>query len=140
MSTFRAFSFLALLTLAIPSLNAQNFHGAPDSAKQMESPNENDPQAVAKGKPLYHLRCARCHGERGEGSGNIPPLAHGKIKAASSGEIFWFITQGDKKNGMPSWATLPKQQRWLIISYLRALGTAKATPAATPPEAEPAAK
>ncbi len=106
----------------------------------MENPNENDPQAVAKGKPLYHLRCARCHGERGEGSGNIPPLAHGKIKAASSGEIFWFITQGDKKNGMPSWATLPKQQRWLIIDYLRTLGTAKATPAAAPPEAEPAAK
>ena len=143
-STFRAFTLPALLAsllLAVPILNAQNFHGAPDSAKQMENPDENDPQAPAKGKPLYHLRCARCHGERGEGSGNIPPLAHGKIKASSSGEVFWFITQGDKANGMPSWATLPKQQRWLIITYLRTLGTAKAqVAAAAPPEAEPAAK
>jgi hypothetical protein len=64
------------------------------------------------------LRCARFHGERGEGSGNIPSIAHGKSQAASAGELFWFITKHEGENGMPSWATLPKQQRWHIISYV----------------------
>ena len=30
----------------------------------MVNPEEGDPQAVIAGKPLYHLRCARCHDEQ----------------------------------------------------------------------------
>jgi len=55
---------------------------------------------------------------------NIPPLAQEKIKAATPGELFWFITQGDVNNGMPSWATLPQRQRWLIVNYAKNPGTA----------------
>ena len=36
------------------------------------------------------------------------------------GEIFWYITKGDINNGMPSWATLPRQ-RWQIVSYVKSL-------------------
>ncbi len=113
------------VTLSTPALlNGQTaFHGAPASAKSMVNPEEGDPQAVIAGKPLYHLRCARCHGEQGEGSGNIPAFVHGKINSATSGELFWFITKGDKPNGMPSWSSLPKEQRWKIISYVKALGS-----------------
>ena len=75
--------------------------------------------APRNAKALFHLRCARCHGENGEGSGNIPALKAERIKAATPGEIFWFITKGDVPNGMPSWATLPKQQRWQIVSYVQ---------------------
>ena len=42
--------------------------------------------------------------------------------------IFWYITQGDAANGMPSWASLPKQQRWQVITYLKSMsGTAAGT-------------
>jgi len=121
--------FLAT-TLFCSSLKAQNssFHGAPASAKQTVNPFENDPEAAVAGKPLYHLRCARCHGEKGEGSGDIPPFVHGKIGAVTSGELFWFITKGDVPNGMPSWASLPKQQRWQIITYVKALAASKTVP------------
>ena len=54
------------------------------------------------------------------------PLAEQKIKAATPGEIFWFITKGDVNNGMPSWATLPQRQRWLIVNYVKTLGTPQA--------------
>lgn len=104
----------------------QNFRGAPDSAKQTQNPFEDSPDAIQAGKPLYHLRCARCHGERGEGSGNIPPLRDAAIRAATPGEIFWFITKGDLKHEMPSWASLPKEQRWKIVSYVKTLGAPKA--------------
>ena len=106
---------------------AQNlpFHNAPPSTKEMTNPDAGVSKAAAAGRPLYHLRCARCHGERGEGSGNIPSIARGKVQSVSDGELFWFITKGDVPNGMPSWANLPKQQRWHIISYVKNLENAK---------------
>ena len=41
-------------------------------------------------------------------------------QAATDGELFWFITQGDVNNGMPSWAAFPEERRWQIVSYVKA--------------------
>jgi mono/diheme cytochrome c family protein len=118
--------FVAALPGVLFSASTKNFRGAPDSARQMQNPFEDSTDAIRAGKPLYHLRCARCHGERGEGSGNIPPLRDDAIKAATPGELFWFVTKGDVPHEMPSWASLPKEQRWKIVSYVKVLGTPKA--------------
>ena len=103
------FVILAITTAILLGSLAQaqdaNFHNAPASSKELKNPYEG--REVPNAKALFHLRCARCHGENGEGSGNIPPLNAERIKTAASGEIFWFITQGDVPNGMPSWAKLP---------------------------------
>ena len=128
-------SVVAVLAIAVLVVNAKtaNFRGAPDSAKQLANPYEGSADAAKAGKPLYHLRCARCHGERGEGSGNIPRLKDQTIKTTTPGEIFWFITKGDPKNEMPSWASLPKDQRWKIITYLKSMNLANLpAPAAEP--------
>jgi glucose/arabinose dehydrogenase/mono/diheme cytochrome c family protein len=113
------------LLLGWTALLAQdaNFHNAPASTKELKNPYAG--QQLASEKPLYHLRCARCHGESGEGSGNIPALATGRSQSASDGELFWYITNGDVNNGMPSWVTLPKANRWQIVAYLRVLGGSK---------------
>ncbi len=110
-----------------------NFHNAPASAKELKNPYEG--QLPPNAKALFHLRCARCHGETGEGSGNIPPLKVERIKSVAPGEIFWFITKGDVNNGMPSWATLPRQQRWRIVSYVQSLGRPQSVQSSSPPEA-----
>jgi glucose/arabinose dehydrogenase len=110
----------------------KNFHDAPASAKQMTNPYSGP---AAAGRLSYQNSCSNCHGANGQGSGNIPQLTGGRMKAATDGELFWFITKGDVDNGMPSWASLPEQQRWQIVSYLRTLGTASATPARSVPEA-----
>ena len=83
-----ALAFYVIAILA-GSLHAQNtdFHNAPESAKQLTNPYEGVPEAVKAGKPLYHLRCARCHGERGEGSGNVPALRSGLIRKVTSGGV-----------------------------------------------------
>jgi mono/diheme cytochrome c family protein len=109
----------------ITALLAQDsaFHGAPPSAKQQKNPFEG--QHPPSGKADYLSRCASCHGQNGEGTGNIPALATGKAQGASDGELFWYITKGDVNNGMPPWASLPEEQRWQIINYLRILGSMK---------------
>ncbi len=124
---------VAVLATAVLVVNAKtaNFRGAPDSAKQLANPYEGSADAAKAGKPLYYLRCARCHGERGEGSGNIPKLKDQTIKTTTPGELFWFITKGNPKNEMPSWAGLPKDQRWKIITYLKSMNLAN-LPAAAP--------
>jgi mono/diheme cytochrome c family protein len=106
---FACLVVVAAVPAALLQAANQNFRGAPDSTKQMQNPLQDSPDAIQAGKPLYHLRCARCHGERGEGSGNIPPLRDAAIRAATPGEIFWFITKGDVKHEMPSWALEDRQ-------------------------------
>ncbi len=84
----------------------------------MKNPYSGNASAAAGGKKLYAQNCAQCHGNNLQGMGPAPPLQSGNVKSAKPGEIFWFITNGDLNNGMPSWSNLPKQQRWQIITFL----------------------
>ena len=121
--SFAKCASIALFFIASSQAQTQSFHNAPPSVKEEKNPYEG--QHPASGREAYHLRCAQCHGENGEGTGNIPPLATGPAQGASDGELFWYITKGDINNGMPAWGTLPAEQRWQIINYIRVLGSLK---------------
>src|SRR5271163_4422375 len=94
------------------------FHDAPASTRATKNPYEGQPAAVLAGKQLYARNCLSCHGKLGKGTGNVPSLVDGKLDSVPPGEIFWFVTRGDKDNGMPSWAFLPASQRWKIVTYV----------------------
>ena len=142
------FSFSLLPIAALPTVD-QPFHDAPASARAMKNPYAGEP-AVEAGKQIYARNCLACHGKTGQGTGNVPSLVDGKLNGVSAGEIFWFITKGDKENGMPSWAAMPEEKRWQVVSYVRALASGKAmvsgkgatgstsTSSAPTPTAEPA--
>jgi glucose/arabinose dehydrogenase len=116
----------------------KNFHDAPDSAKAVNNPYEGQSAAIDAGKTLYARNCLACHGKAGKGTGNVPSLVDGKLNGVPQGEVFWFVTQGDKDNGMPSWAFLPEEKRWQVVSYVEALAAGKVT-AASSAAATPAA-
>src|SRR5215472_8391167 len=109
---------VGLFTLPLGAQNA-SFHGAPASAKAIKNPYSGNAEAASAGEAIYARSCAACHGNSGAGVGNVPPLAHGPAQQASDGELFWYITQGDIKNGMPPWAQLPEQQRWQVVTYMK---------------------
>ncbi len=113
---------MSLLRLSASSAQAPAFHGAPPSAKITRSPYSGPPDVASAD---FATRCAKCHGANGEGSGNVPALAAGPSQAATDGELFWYITKGDVDDGMPSWKSLPEQQRWEIVRFIRVLGGAK---------------
>lgn len=96
-----------------------HFHNAPSSSAQLKNPYTEQGTAAASGSHLYATHCASCHGTHGQGTGNVPALAQSAIQSAPAGEIFWFITTGSVDNGMPSWASLPEQERWQIVTYLK---------------------
>ena len=116
---------IAAIGVCLP-VNAQtaSFHGAPAAAEQTKNPFAGKRVAAQAGANLFARHCAACHGPTGAGTGNIPALAKGPTQSAADGAIFWFITQGDPNNGMPSWSSLSEQQRWQIVTYLKALGGA----------------
>ncbi|HTH53183.1 MAG TPA: PQQ-dependent sugar dehydrogenase [Edaphobacter sp.] len=123
-------SMLALAVFAAAtSLSAQdaNFHDAPASAAATVNSHTSQTDIDA-GKNVFAQRCAACHGPTAQGAGNIPALASGPTQTAKPGEVFWYITKGDLSNGMPSWATLPEEQRWQVVSYLKFLGGPNAKP------------
>src|SRR5215831_9413846 len=122
-------SFVVFLLLIPFSLVAgdKNFHDAPDAAKAQKNPLQGQAAAIDEGKTAYARNCLSCHGKTGQGTGNVPSLVGGKLKDVAPGEIFWFITKGSKDNGMPSWAFLPEEKRWQIVSYVDALAAGKAT-------------
>jgi glucose/arabinose dehydrogenase len=127
----------AALLLAPALLLAANvdakFHNAPASAQATKNPYEGQDAAAQAGKRLYARNCLSCHGKMGKGTGNVPSLVDGKLDSVAPGEIFWFITNGDKDNGMPSWAFLPEKQRWQVITYVKLMGTSQNSQEANAP-------
>ena len=120
---------VSVLPLVILEAADNPFHGAPASAKTTKNPLAGQQAAIDAGKTVYARNCLSCHGKTLKGTGNVPSLIDGKLKGVTEGEIFWFVTKGDKDNGMPSWAFMPEEKRWQVVSYLEAVLSGKATAA-----------
>jgi glucose/arabinose dehydrogenase len=111
--------------------DSPTFHHAPLSSASLENPYRGQAPAAQAGSRLYALHCAGCHGRSAEGNGNVPALAHGPVQSTADGEVFWFITKGSNSGSMPSWASLPEEQRWQLITYLKTLVNPPVLSAAT---------
>lgn len=123
---------VAVLALtAFAAAFAAPFHGAPPSAASLENPMQGQASAVNAGSGLYARLCASCHGPDATGSGNVPGLAHGPVQQASDGEAFWFITKGAVDDAMPSWAQLPAEKRWQLVTYVKSLSASPAAATAS---------
>ena len=49
----------------------------------------------------------------------IPVVGCDVVRCNKSGEIFWILTNGVVRRGMPAWSKLPAEQRWQIITWLK---------------------
>jgi cytochrome c553 len=82
------------------------------------NPLAGDANAIAGGSKLFQQNCAQCHGMVGEGTRKAPPLINADVMNATPGEVYWIVTNGVVRHGMPSWSKLPEVQRWQIVSFL----------------------
>ena len=107
---------------------------APKKAVARRNPMAADPDAIAAGGKLYGMHCAECHGETaegGHGSKKGPSLRAEEVKQAAPGTLFWLLTNGVVRRGMPVWSKLPEPQRWQLVSFLKSLsapGSGGSTP------------
>jgi mono/diheme cytochrome c family protein len=99
----------------------------PSKASARRNPLEADPDGVKAGTKLFEQHCAECHGGVGEGGKKGPSLKAAEVQQATPGALFWLLTNGVVRRGMPVWSKLPEPQRWQLVSYIKSL-----TPAAQP--------
>ena len=115
-------------TAATPS-SPHNFVITPeDTAKK--NPIRFTEASVDRGRKVYMTQCALCHGEKGDGKGdlatemklNIPDLTKpDALSGRTDGELLAIIANG--KDPMPSQKErMTEHQLWNLVNYLRALG------------------
>ena len=109
---------------------------APEKARARRNPLADDQDAVAAGGKVFAMRCAECHGVNGEGSKKAPSLRVAEVQGATPGALFWLLTNGVVRRGMPVWSKLPEAQRWQLVSYLQTLKVEVPAPAAGTSEAK----
>ena len=101
---------------------------------------------VQRGRQRFEIFCSVCHGLTGNGDGMVVRRGYRKaadfhedrLRQAPVGHFFDVITNG--WGAMPSYAhQVPVQDRWAIISYIRALQVAqpKQTQTASVPTGSP---
>ena len=139
MKKMRSHSAIAILVLASAIVAAQrNSPGkdgsvyaelakAPARAAARHNPLESDPDAIAAGGKLFAQHCAECHGNMADGGKKAPSLRVAQVQQATPGALFWLLTNGVVRRGMPVWSKLPEPQRWQLVSYIKSL-----TPASHP--------
>ena len=91
--------------------------------------------SIQAGKELFlktaqPVACVMCHGEQGDGKGLmgaalVPPPRNftcgPMMHDIPDGQLFWIIKNGSPGTGMMSFATLPDEQVWQLIHYIRSL-------------------
>jgi len=133
----RSLFILALIMLALTGATAAKAQGqSPVSAKSdlyaelgkvpakaaaRRNPLENDPDRVAAGRKLFELHCLECHGEAANGGKKGPSLRAPEVQQSTPGTLFWLLTNGVVRKGMPVWSKLPEPQRWQLVSYIKSL-------------------
>lgn len=90
-------------------------------------------EMVAHGKELFQVQCVACHGAAGQGNGpaaaglNPKPrnftAAEGWKNGRKPSQIFTTLTKG--LGGMPSFGSLPSDDRWSLAHYIVSLGPTK---------------
>jgi len=120
-----AIATCGLLTIGIVAAQQSTPPGArwiaPRAADADRNPFASRPDVVAGGKKVFTERCSVCHREDGTGTKRGPNLTLARVQAESDGALFWKISSGNSRTGMPSFSFLPKPQRWQLVSYLRTL-------------------
>lgn len=101
---------------------------------------------IKRGQERYNIYCAPCHGTSGFGEGSVPKqiqqsgtvwqvssLHEDDLKAKPDEHYFDVISKGIRT--MPSYAAqIPFEDRWAIVSYVRALQRSQKMPIEQVPE------
>lgn len=88
--------------------------------------------SAAKGKEIYNVQCAQCHGLDGKsqvdlGRNMYPPaldLSSQRVRSKSDGQLFWLVAHGVNLSGMPGWSDKfgganTDEEIWSMIQYMR---------------------
>jgi mono/diheme cytochrome c family protein len=108
------------------------------AAVSIKNPWPSSPELVAEGKKIYEINCKVCHGEKGEGNGQIvelpgggdgpytarPPAYATRLPQINDGNMFYSVSYGKGMMGGYGFQ-LSVEERWKVISYIKSLAGIK---------------
>jgi len=122
---------------AAPASSPHNYVISPEDAAR-KNPIRFTDISVGRGKKVFNTQCALCHGEKGDGKGDVakemsltlPDFTQtDSLSKRTDGELFAIISTG--RDPMPGQkGRMPDPQLWNVVNYIRALNgkvPAKAT-------------
>jgi mono/diheme cytochrome c family protein len=104
------------------------------AAGMLKDPLEFSAENNADGKKLYQIHCINCHGELGNGAGNLVVLPNGgdgpytavppdykkRLNEIKDGNIFYSVSYGKGMMGGYGYS-LNVTERWKVIHYIKSL-------------------
>ena len=90
------------------------------------------PAIIRRGKAVYLIYCAQCHGHNFDGNGTVgqsfaplsTDLRNAKVQDSPAGVLFRNISYGVPDGRQPPLhATITVEDRWRVVSYVKSLGT-----------------
>jgi mono/diheme cytochrome c family protein len=93
--------------------------------------NRQDTATIKRGKDLYQVFCAQCHGLNHDGRGTVGQsfqplpanLRSSEVQTKPEGELFKSISFGIPGGRQPALDTIiPALDRWYIIAFVQSLG------------------
>jgi mono/diheme cytochrome c family protein len=116
------FAIAALLpALLFAEADGKWLRRVPDEDRARTNPYRGQADAAAAGKILFADNCAKCHGVDANGRRDRPSLRSERVRHATDGELAWMLKNGNPYKNMPPWSSMPENQRWQIIAFLRTL-------------------
>jgi mono/diheme cytochrome c family protein len=87
---------------------------------------------IARGKAVYLIYCAQCHGHKYDGNGTVgqsfaplpTDLRSAKVQDSDDGELFKNVSYGIPGGRQPPLhATITVDDRWRVVAFVKSLGT-----------------
>ena len=103
------------------------------SGTDLQSPIDMaQPTVINRGKAVYLIYCAQCHGHNHDGKGTVgqsfaplpTDLRSAKVQDSPAGELFKNVSYGVPDGRQPPLhATITVDDRWRVVAYVKSLGT-----------------
>ena len=119
------FALVSLLAYGDQVRDRDATWAAPAETTLKVNPFAARPDAVAGGRKLFRQHCSECHGEDARGTTKAPDLTQSDVQAQADGALFWKISGGNSRQGMPAFSFLPAPQRWQLVLHVRAAASSR---------------
>jgi len=110
----------------------------PAADVEKKNPVKPTPEGLADARKLYKYHCAMCHGENGDGQGDLAESMHlqlsnwhnpESISKYTDGALFYIITNGRGKMVGGEGDRTKEEVRWNLVNLVRSFGKKTDQPA-----------